>query len=164
MRGKSEYPPLHAGQHRSGGSDPLDAIIYDFENVGDWLNIEAGPPAGGEPTTEFSGDAQILIQSKGPETWLPIVLRVSQDDGENWSEFSVGYGVTDLWDSDFNVRTADGREMFAVQNNTTDPGAIFVVGGTNKLTVQNLSFQNVLEIRPDGTVHIQTGQTIIADL
>ncbi len=42
MRAKSEYPTRHGDQHNPDGSDPLSGFIrYDFENVGDWLDVAA---------------------------------------------------------------------------------------------------------------------------
>ncbi len=65
MRGKSEYPAVHAGQHAPDGSDPipgLDRFIrYDFENVGDWLYVETTEDAGSGP----NGWGQEFIDSGG---------------------------------------------------------------------------------------------------
>ncbi len=162
--------PLHGRSHRHNGSDAIGTFIeYDVLNVGDWLNVEAGPPAGGEPSTEFTGSAQILLQSKGPSSYLPVVLRTSQDNGTHWTEFSVGFGVTDLYASSFTVYDADETLLFSCSHNgsstaATNVGLVGVVDGTGVFVIRDLTGVRFLEIRPDGTVHIQTGQTIIADL
>ncbi len=169
MRAKSEYPIRHGDQHRPDGSDAFAAIIYGYPNVGNWLNVEAGPGAGGEPDTEFTFKAQILLQSKSSPGYLPVVLRTSQDNGTHWTEFSVGFGVTDLYASSFTVYDADETLLFSCSHNgsssaATNVGLAAVIDGTGVFVIRDLTGVRFLEIRPDGTVHIQTGQTIIADL
>ncbi len=174
MRAKAEYPTIHAAQHMPDGSDPMPkvAIYYDFLNSGDWLDVDATSFGG-------SGTHGIRLSTSGSNTFSDIVIEsahamsllsnsgVMTIQGTDSVQISVGGAGGPL-----TLDTNAGNIVLSMNDHPgtgatleIDDGAVAVklaVGAA--VTIKNSSSAKVFEVRDDGTVHIKTGQTIIADL
>ncbi len=160
MRGKSEYPPLHAGQHAPDGSDPLTGFIrYDFENVGAYLHVTAtGPSPFGSVLSLYSqGDLSFGSESS-------MVFDSTNGAGGNMA--LVGNGVTiTSQDGEAMVLTADGVGASITIKSNDDGVQIHIGGVGSQFSVFDSSGNPKLQWT-DGTtaLHIPTGGTIVADL
>lgn len=104
--------------------------------------------------------------------WLYVVVRDHTEIG--YGDLGLvmadpsGFGM--LFDSDGSfisllpgqiaLNLASGNARFALNSG----GIVMKVGNTKKLTVTDHLDASIFEVRDDGTVHIKTGGTVIADL
>ncbi len=163
--------PLHGRSHRHAGSDPIGTFIeYDVLNVGGWLNIEATNNLG--------------IKLKWPDTGTFYTHDASQQNyvaitGGTGGDLQLAAGT-----GGFNFQTTGQAAMGASQwdFSSTSAGINFIAAqsftaraqGTGTIDFRIASGQvchirdaagnPIFEARDDGTIHILTGATIVADL
>ncbi len=185
MRAKSEYPIRHADQHHPDGSDALKAIVYDYANVGDWLYIKTtggGGPLGRAFGIQLGPDGfrDLEINATDGVVSADILFNPYQFDVTAQSiNFSTGDGSFEvdpgrdavfnmLATHTFSIASSTGS-TFVVDNDhdiTAAPSEDFVVQllSGQKLVVLDSSVSPIFEVREDASIHIKTGQTIVADL
>ncbi len=156
MRAKAEYPTRHADQHDPDGSDPLSGkyIKYDFQNVGNWLWIQA--------STSSDATYAIVLQTVGSDTFASIQLDSSQSIYLSSAVETRIEAATNL-----DLQGTEGVTVGSASGEIdVNPGTNLVVsllvGG--KLRVRDHLGNAIFEVREDATIHIKTGQTIVADL
>lgn len=132
---------LHGRRHKATGSDPIfdgDPILFNTDNEGGWLWIVANEA--GESTY---GEEAIVIQDTTSEG-----IAISSPDGD----IALNGGGSYL------LLTSSYIQLYS-------PGDIEIplsVGGT--MRVRDSDGNPIFEVRDDGTVHIPTGGSIVADL
>lgn len=131
----------HGRRHGPGGSDEIpgltDVIRYNYENTGGWVSIVVTDQGGGG-----LGDEAFIVHDtsgEGIELFTTGGIRL---EGEASAALI----------SDAGVQIGAGADV-EVQMGVGDTVRIRDSGGSP-----------IFEVRDDGTVHILTGGTIVADL
>ena len=162
-------PPLHGRNHRYGGSDPLEIT---WESVGEGggggggIQFDTDPQAGGTLDIQTSG----AITFEAPEFYLfsdaPGAFYSLQLDDEDSTidlkanQVTVHLGFVDSG-GDFKIYRGsivtlqvdtEGRTLVTT---AADPGKFLVMDHTGAATFR---------VDDDGSVHIKTGTSIVADL
>ncbi len=192
MRGKSEYPVRHADQHNPDGSDPLTGFIrYDFENVGDWVSVET-TNRGGPDNVAYrfvdSGGRGFLFRSLGGNILIEMdggnfdFEAVSGGSPPNLIGNLNSLDFQSLGDVTLQTNTTGDMTLSSANDNSVGAGAVLTLSGTpitivpgsdivvdrlttgHKFQMKDDGGNPIFEVREDGTFHIKTGATWIADL
>ncbi len=90
---------------------------------------------------------------------------VNTGGGQFVRDTAGGAAVFTVLDGSFTVDASGGTNAGFVQMNVDNYlGVVLGVNNTSYVQVLDSAFQPIFEIHEDATVHIKTGQTIIADL
>ncbi len=170
----------------------LDGFIrYDFDNVGDWLSVETtnrgGPDnvayrfvdSGGRGFLFRSLGGNILIEMDGGNFDFEAVAGGSppnlignlaglnfQSDGDITLQTNATGDITFTSSNDMAIGAGldlaiTGDTLTFTSNNDVVIGRL--VSG-KKLQITDSGGNPIFEVREDASVHIKTGQTIVADL
>lgn len=169
----SNKPVIHGRDHRPGGSDPVfdtDGIRFDFDNVGDWLDVHTTGADGSSHGIRLrnTGTSDLLLESGGSS--------LSMDNGGNVTLLAVANigidntGTTWLDAGAFSLAAATGVSLEAnsggnhAQLDLTHDGSggtvvgqayqvqFATAGGT--FSVNSASPGQQLVIDPDGTFNV----------
>ncbi len=170
--------PLHGRSHRKNGSDPIpDAIFFNVDNQGGYLDITANDQdadgqgillddESGGTLKLFSLDEiqavatnNLLLQS-GVGATLAVVKPLFIIASGGTTEATINVGVTP--GNYFIIRNVTGGVVEYLRVGDFGTDVKLLSGG--KFRVLNASFSPIFEVDEDGTVHIKTGGTIVADL
>lgn len=140
----SRHYLLHGSRHRPNGSDPVfdsDPILFNTDNEGGWLYVVAND------STDISfGESAIVLDD---ETGQGICLHST--DGSDAS--SIYILPTDILFSSAGTFSISG----------VDGTTVYLQAGSSFVVVDHLNAP-IFQVDEDGTVHIKTGGTIVADL
>lgn len=139
----------HGRRHGAGGSDPIPGAIYfDADNEGGWLYIRAndGLAVDDSPDGNSFGGI-ILVDDSGAGSDSGVYI-ASVDSDITVQSYT---GTISLFAP--NVEVLLQEDLVAVNLNT---GA--------KFAIYDSSSNPIFEVREDGSIHIPTGASIVADL
>lgn len=152
---------MHGRDHLPNGADPIPGLTiggsgggiqFDIDNVGGWLLIETNGvnPYGEGLTLNVQDGAMLSLYTHGGQILLtggPIRLN----------------GGAGRWTSSAGI-LLDAAGVIELRATGPGDNIVMTMASGKAFTVQNASGSKVMEVRNDGTVHIRTGASWVADL